>query len=126
MRHGLAALALLLVILVGQSMRAAPIDDLRPPIVTRQAVFSIPFTVPPTVVGDQPAEVRLLASGDGGKTWQFIDRVDMRSQRVPYKGAFTFRAPADGEFWFAIRTANRAGQMLGDKIGSPELRVVVD
>jgi hypothetical protein len=126
MRHGLAATALLFVVFVGQAIRAAPIDDLRPPIVTRQAVFSIPFTVPPTGPNQQPAEVRLLASGDVGKTWQQIDRVDVRSQRLPYKGAFTFRAPADGEFWFAIRTVNHLGQMVGDKIGAPELRVVVD
>lgn len=110
----------------GSLLRAAPIDDLPAPIPTRQAVFSIPFTVPPADPAQQPAEVRLLASVDRGATWQVTDRVDLRTQRFPYKGGFTFRAPSDGEYWFAIRTVDRTGQMRSDKVGLPELRVLVD
>jgi hypothetical protein len=103
-----------------------PINDIPAPIVTRQTVFSIPFTVPLVNSADQPGEVRLLASADRGATWHVTDRVDLRVQRVPYKGAFVFRAPTDGEYWFAIRTVDRLGQMKPDRTGGPELRVVVD
>jgi hypothetical protein len=105
---------------------AAPIDDLPAPIATRQAVFSIPFTVPFADPTGQPTEVRLLASVDRGATWQVVDRVDLRMQQFPYKGSFSFRAPSDGEYWFAIRTVDRAGQMRMDRGAMPELRVVVD
>ncbi len=116
----------LAIVLTAAVLRAAPIDDLPAPIVTRQNLFSIPFTVPAVAAADQPVEVRLLASGDRGVTWQVADRVDIRRQPLPYKGGFTFRATADAEYWFAIRTVDRAGQMRTDKAGVPELRVVVD
>lgn len=108
------------------AVRAAPINDVPAPIVTRQTVFSIPFNVPVVNAADQPAEVRLLTSADRGATWQVTDRVDMRAQRLPYKGGFVFRAPTDGEYWFAIRTVDRAGQMKPERTSGPELRVVVD
>jgi hypothetical protein len=107
-------------------LRAAPINDLPAPITTRQTVFSIPYTVPSVQPQQQPSEVRLLASADRGATWQVTDRMDLRLQQFPYKGAFNFRAPADGEYWFAIRTVDGLGQMAADKDGLPELRVVVD
>jgi hypothetical protein len=104
---------------------AAPINDLPPPIATRLSVFSSPFTVPVTSVVEQPAEVWLLTSGDRGATWQITDRVDLRAQRLPYKGGFTFRAATDGEYWFAIRTADERGQ-IKSAVNGPELRVVVN
>ncbi|MEX2141586.1 MAG: Ig-like domain repeat protein [Pirellulales bacterium] len=125
MRHAIAVIPLVL-FAVTAAARAAPIDDLPAPIITRQAVFSIPFTVPAVDVTQQPAEVRLLASADRGGTWQVTDRVDLRVQRLPYKGRFTFRAPSDGEYWFALRTVDRTGQMRSDRGGLPELRVLVD
>jgi hypothetical protein len=126
MRPRIAAIALLSIALAAPVVRAAPIDDLPSAIVTRQPVFSIPFTVPATDPSQQPAEVRLLASGDRGVTWHLVDRIDASRQRLPLRGSFTFRAPADGEYWFAIRTVDRNGQMRGDKIDVPELRVSVD
>jgi hypothetical protein len=120
-----AAISLLLV-LITSVLRAAPIDDLPAPIATRQSVFSIPFTVPAAGAAQPPAEVRLLASGDRGATWQIVDRVDLRAQQLPYKGGFTFRAATDREYWFAIRTVDRTGQMRAEQSIMPELRVVVD
>ena len=42
------------------------------------------------------------------------------------QGRLQFPRPVDGEYWFAIRTANRNGQMRPEKISVPELRVAVD
>ncbi|HJS06292.1 MAG TPA: hypothetical protein VJ809_01485, partial [Pirellulales bacterium] len=126
MRYASFPFVLGAVVSVLAAVRAAPINDFPAPIVTRQTVFSIPFNVPVVNVADQPAEVRLLTSADRGATWQVTDRVDMRAQRLPYKGGFVFRAPSDGEYWFAIRTVDRAGQMKPERTSGPELRVVVD
>src|SRR5688500_17664958 len=126
MRYSAILFALWLALSAELTLRAAPINDLPAPILTRQTVFSIPFTVPAASPADQPAEVRLLTSSDRGSSWQVTDRVDLRAQRMPYKGGFVFRASRDGEFWFAIRTVDRQGQMKSERIGGPELRVVVD
>jgi hypothetical protein len=126
MRDAAVTFALWVLICAATALRAAPINDVPAPIVTRQTVFSIPFTVPVVNVAGQPVEVRLLASADRGATWQITDRVDLRAQRLPYKGGFVFRAPTDGEYWFAIRTLDRLGQMNPERTAGPELRVVVD
>ena len=42
------------------------------------------------------------------------------------KQQFTFRAGGDGEYWFAIGTADRSGRVRPDAITSPGLRVLVD
>jgi hypothetical protein len=39
---------------------------------------------------------------------------------------FIFRAAADGEYWFAVRTADRSGKVRPETIGGPGLRVRVD
>ncbi len=109
-----------------QLLCAAPISDGPTAIVTRQAAFSIPFTVPATAdAAAQPAEVRLLATSDGGRSWNLADKRDLTKQRLPHKGNFTFRAPADGDFGFAIRTVDSAGRMRPEHVAT-ELRVVVD
>jgi hypothetical protein len=126
MRDAAVSFALCIAMFAAGMVRAAPINDLPAPIITRQAVFSIPFTVPLLNAADQPSEVRLLTSADRGATWQVTDRVDLRAQRLPFKGGFVFRAPRDGEYWFAIRTVDRNGQMKSERAGGPELRVVVD
>jgi hypothetical protein len=126
MRDVAVSFALWALMCAAAGVRAAPINDVPAPIVTRQTVFSIPFTVPVVNAADQPAEVRLLTSPDRGATWQITDKVDLRAQRLPYKGGFVFRAPTDGEYWFAIRTVDRLGQMKPERTAGPELRVVVD
>lgn len=90
------------------------------PIVTRQQVFTIPFTVVPTEQSHAiPAEVRLFVSADRGATWNFYQRQE------PGVGRFHFRAGHDGEFWFAVRTLNRSGQISAEPT-RPELMVIVD
>lgn len=88
-----------------------------PVLATRQTTFTIPFAV------DAPravSEVQLHVSSDQGKTWSVANR-----QR-PDGGHFLFRAPADGEYWFATRTIDIQGRGPADDNYTPELRVRVD
>jgi hypothetical protein len=90
-------------------------------IATRQAVFSIPFRV--AASSDpawQPVEAQLYVSTDRGAHWRLYTRAPAAERR------FTFRAGGDGEYWFAICTADRSGQVRPATIESPGLRVLVD
>jgi hypothetical protein len=113
--HWLVAVALL-----GQTTATAPptTPDM---LTTRQSVFAIPFRVDPTNdVARQPAEVQLHVSIDGGAHWQLY------AKAPPTQQHFMFRAGADGEYWFAIRTVDRSGQARPETITGPGLRVRVD
>ncbi len=100
---------------------ASPITFLPDPIPTRQTYFSIPFTVPPPADASQaPVEVRLYASADAGGSWSLAGHVD------PKEKSFSYRAPRDGEYWFAIRTVDRQGHIRPDHSSGPELRVIVN
>jgi len=100
---------------------ASPITSLPDPIPTRQTFFSIPFTVPPPADASQaPVEVRLYVSADAGGSWALAGHVE------PKQTSFSYRAPRDGEYWFAIRTVDRQGHIRPDHSSGPELRVIVD
>ena len=87
----------------------------------RQNVFSIPFQVHTAPGSPQaPAEVQLYLSQDQGQSWRLAKRVE------PQAGKFTFRAPSDGEYWFAMRTVGANGLFLDNQPLSPGLRVNVD
>ncbi len=91
------------------------------PIATRQTIFSIPFRIEdPEPGAPQPAEVRLYVSMDQGVTWRPYARV------APTDGQFLFRAVSDGEYWFLVRTLDKAGRLRPTGPFKPELRVVVD
>jgi len=123
MRH---ALIVRLLVLTGVGLTtavgfsAAP-PNLPEPIVSRQNLFAIPFRIEKA---DQPArepvEVQLYVSGDRGASWQLYSRTDPARQR------FMFRADADGEYWFLVRTLDRSQQVRPEGPAVPELRVIVD
>jgi hypothetical protein len=91
------------------------------PIATRQTFFAIPFRIDPADdPSRQPARVQLFVSGDRGASWQLYSQVDPAQRR------FMFRAGADGEFWFLVRTLDRSGQLRPQRPNAPELIVLVD
>ena len=80
--------------------------------------FAIPFDAGSSSVF---REVELFVSRDRGRHWQFVARQSIES------GQFPFRAPADGEYWFAFRRLATAGSGSPAPFsGSPQLRVLVD
>jgi hypothetical protein len=83
--------------------------------------FRIPFNIEPEDRA-RIKEVRLCVSEDQGKTWSFV------SQAAPEQGALTFRAPKDGEYWFAVQTLDTEGRFNPPTIEvlEPNLKVIVD
>ena len=104
-----------------QNSPPANASALPAPIATRQTFFSIPFSVDqPAEPGRQPVEVQLLVSHDNGAHWQLYARAQANQKQIP------FRTATDGEYWFAIRTVDRAGKFHPETISVPGLRVFVD
>ncbi len=95
---------------------AAPV-----PIYWRQTLFSIPFHLDrPDGVHPEPVEVQLHVSPDRGVHW------DNWRQAPPQKGYFLFKAGADGEYWFDVRTLDRSGQIRPQGPHTPKLIVIVN
>lgn len=121
----LASLAQLLVLMAPSAEPATawtnPSAVLPKPIATRQSAFSIPFQI--SKADDprrQATEVQLHVSTTRGARWDLYSRVE------PSKGHFLFRARGDGEYWFLIRTVDRAGRIHPQYNTNPGLIVIVD
>ena len=122
MRWKHACIAVLCSAAFGSSVRAqAPTGVTLPePKLTRQSVFSIPFRVTASKLGQEPVEVQLQVSTDMGKSWQLDSRV------LPAQGSFNFRGQHDGEYWFVIRTVDAQGQLHPSGPTPPGMRVIID
>ena len=90
-----------------------------PLIFWQQHRLPIPFNIKTTT---DAREVQLHVSSDQGAHWKLYDR------KVPAARRFLFRAPHDGEFWFASRTLHQEEEEQGTTrvAQRPELRVVID
>lgn len=86
---------------------------------TKHRTFSIPFRLPPPQTPDAAAQrVVLNASTDLGVTW------GQAAEAAPNAGSFTYRADADGEYWFQLRAIDAKGRSRGG--AGPDIRVLVD
>lgn len=86
---------------------------------TKHRVFSIPFRLPaPKTADAAPQRVVLSVSTDLGVTWARVN------EAAPNAGAFTYRAEADGEYWFQLRAIDAQGRSRGG--AGPDIRVLVD
>ncbi|MEM6798436.1 MAG: hypothetical protein AAF589_02890 [Planctomycetota bacterium] len=105
---------------------AAPLRQPGPPIAAPtpvywgQDVFLIPYQWSARNDQESAKQVILYLSEDRGRRWVEVTRArpDVRS--------FLYRAPADGEYWFAVRTLDTSGRMWPAGGYQPELCVVVD
>lgn len=91
------------------------------PLYTNTPRFRIPFQFDReemTRIG--AVEVQLHVSRDRGGSWSLSESVSPAAQR------FTFDAPQDGEYWFAVRTIDLRGQAHPDGPLQTGLIVVVD
>jgi hypothetical protein len=90
------------------------------PIYWRQTLFLIPYQFGSAAEPAAAQAVWLFVSKDRGVTWQKI------SEAQPHVKSFNYRAEADGEYWFAIRTLDKQGRAWPAGPYQPELRVIVD
>ncbi len=117
------SLASLLIGNLGQSVVAAdPMPAGATPIFTNKAGFRIPYHYDPQEIARLGArEIRLFSSSDRGATWRHIQSV------TPTAGKFEFQAPADGEYWFSVRTLDsQNGMHPAGAVTNPGLMVIVD
>lgn len=88
------------------------------PHVLRQTTCNIPFTIDTSK--SAPGELQLYVSSDRGTNWRFFAKAS------PAAGHFTYRAPADGEYWFALRSVEKGTANPDVKKLKPGLRVIFD
>lgn len=83
--------------------------------------FKIPFELGPADRA-RLREIQLWVSSDRGRTWEASERA------TPDRDSFPFRAPSDGEYWFAVRTMDTRGRLFpaDEDDVVPRLKVVVD
>ena len=100
---------------------APPASSKAPTIHHKQRAFRIPFNIDPA---DRPRykQVQLWVSSDGGGRWDKVDTT------TPDRPAFTYRAPRDGEYWFAVRTLDTKNRLYpsDDVDVEPNMKVIVD
>lgn len=92
------------------------------PIVTNKSRFRIPFKFDAAAMQKMDArELQLYVSRDQGANWELGQVI------APQTGRFDFQAPADGEYWFSVKTLDGAGQLHpAGRTFEPGLMVVVD
>jgi hypothetical protein len=103
-----------------QPAQAAPPAALPEPIYWKQQLFLIPYQWGSAAEPGAARAVWLFVSKDRGASWQKI------SEAKPDVKAFNYRAEADGEYWFAVRTFDKQGRAWPQGPYQPELRVIVD
>jgi hypothetical protein len=103
----------------GTAARAESPSNAKDPveIVTHHRNFRIPFAYD-GATGDPSRELALFVSTNEGKTWEVASKVP------PEHRTFTFRAPRDGVYWFAVRDT-RHGEEADTKL-SAVMKVKVD
>jgi hypothetical protein len=92
------------------------------PLHTSKSRFRIPFRCDPAEIQRlQAKEIRLYVSEDQGVRWEH------RQSVAPDAGRFEFQTPADGEYWFAVRTLDGNNQLHPQEATvQPGLKVTVD
>jgi hypothetical protein len=119
-RHGWRGWALWLVLFAGADLSIA--DAAGQPVVTNKLRFRIPYRFDQAALQRlQARELQLFVSMDRGQSWAVRQTIGVQS------GRFDFEAPADGEYWFAVKTLDAAGKLhpSGPTI-EPGLTVIVD
>lgn len=87
----------------------------------KQPVFFIPYQVKGSgKLLDPVAKVQLLTSRTGANDWRTLE------EAKPNVQGFSFHAPEDGEYWFALRHLDRRGRPWPNAEVQPQMRIVVD
>jgi len=91
------------------------------PVYWRQRIFFIPYQAGAHDSLAQSAEkVQLMVAREGSRNWEILEAAQ------PNVRGFSYHAPADGEYAFAVALTDRRGNTWPKGDPTPMLRVVVD
>ncbi len=111
-------------ILAGQGFAQAQTTSTNPavkPIYWQQPLLFIPYQLNKQVPGaDKIAQVQLLVSRTGTNDWQTL-----QSAQANVLG-FSYHAPEEGTYWFALRHLDEQGKSLDAQTGVAQLQIVID
>jgi len=112
-------------LLVLWGLLLAPCARAQPPSLTptywQQRLFYIPYQVNQRgKLLDPIAKVQLLYSRTGVNDWETLEEAQPNVQ------GFSYHAPEDGEYWFALRHLDRRGRPWPSAGVQPQMRLVVD
>ncbi len=106
---------------LGGTVRASAQPAAIAPNYWQQPLFFIPYQVNRQDPSFQAvAKVQLLVSRDGMTDWRTLE------EATPNVQGFSYLAPKDGEFWFALRHLDQRGQPWPNAAVQPQMRVIVD
>lgn len=119
--RGALCLAAVLCLALGGAECASAQPAALAPNFWQQRLFFIPYQVNRQAPSFQAvAKVQLLLSRDGMTDWRTLE------EAAPNVQGFSYLAPEDGEFWFALRHLDQRGQPWPNAAVQPLMRVIVD
>ncbi|TWU21883.1 hypothetical protein Pla144_43170 [Bythopirellula polymerisocia] len=108
----------------GHSPSMAQAPPARPavqPIYWQQPLLFIPYQVNKQAPGaEKIAQVQLLVSRTGNNDWQTLQSAQ------PNVLGFSYHAPEDGAYWFALRHLDAQGNSLDQQTCVAQLQIVID
>ena len=91
------------------------------PIYWQQPVLFIPYQINPQATGaGDVSQVQLLLSRTGTSDWSVLQAAKPNVQ------GFSYHAPEDGTYWFALRHLDSQGRPLGPAVPNAQLQLVID
>jgi len=106
--------AILLLLGIDTSFLNAATPPKLAPVFWKQRVFFIPYQInQPESTRSQISKVQLLVSQDGVTGWRTLQ------EAAPNVRGFGYHAPADGEYWFALRHLDQQGQPWPSALSHP-------
>ncbi len=89
------------------------------PLYWQKSLFFIPYQAGANPTG-RVKTVQLLVSRDGHSDWRLLQEAQ------PNVKGFSYHAPEDGEYWFAVRHLDAFGRNRNTQQATPQLRIIVD
>jgi hypothetical protein len=91
------------------------------PVYWQQPLLFIPYQVnSQDPQAKDVAEVQLLFSRTGNNDWSVLQTAKSNVQ------GFSYHAPEDGQYWFALKHVDKDGKQLGGTTIVPQLNLVID
>jgi len=120
-RVAIVALASVACMVTALPSRAIAQQRTLKPIYWQQRLFFIPYQFNRRDKSSQVvAKVQLLLSRDGVSDWRVLEQAEPNVQ------GFSYHAPEDGEYWFALRHLDQRGQPWPNAKVQAQMRIVVD